>query len=192
MADEEPEKTPAAQPEDSGAAAPKKKAKKATRKAPAKKPAAKQASEGTPPDEVPAEPFDSNRDKGPTVDMPPPGAKARAMETGAALAAACHLLGLADLTFSILLIGLLAPLVLWLTMKDRYPEVDHHGKESINFQLNVMFWSLVSVVLIPCLGLGLLLLPALSIAELILIVLATVAAANGERYRYPMIYRILQ
>jgi len=148
------------------------------------------------PAEVAAEPFDSARDEGPTVDMPPPGKQGAAAAGGAAagssgLATLCHLLGLADLTLSILLIGFLAPLVLWLVMKDKDPEVDYHGKESINFQLNVLFWSLVGWILVPCFGLGLFLIPALSVAEIVLIILAAVAAANGQRYRYPAIYRML-
>jgi hypothetical protein len=204
MADDKPEE-PAddkAQPEESGAAS-KKKAKKTVRKTPAKKTAAEKtpapeaaakpaADEPAADKEVPAEPFDASRDAGPTVDMPPPGSRATAAVSGsAALAATCHLLGLADFTVSELLIGLLAPLILWLVFKDTDAEVDYHGKESINFQLNVLAWSLISWLLAICL-IGIPMRLALSVLEVVLIVLASIAAAKGERYRYPFIYRILQ
>jgi hypothetical protein len=143
-------------------------------------------------EEVPAEPFDSSRDEGPTVDMPPPGTKRSAGATGgAALAATAHLLGLADFTISIFLIGVLAPLVLWLVLKDTDPEIDYHGKESINFQLNILFWWLIAFLLSFCL-IGIPLLIVLPVVELVLVIIAAVAAVQGQRYRYPAIYRILK
>jgi len=180
--------------------APKKKAaKRTTRKAAAKQepgpsdPAAEAPQEPKKEaEEVPAEPFDSSRDEGPTVDMPPPGTKQAAGATGsAALAATAHLLGLADFTISIFLIGVLAPLVLWLALKDTDPEIDHHGKESINFQLNILFWWLIAFLLSFCL-IGIPMLIVLPIIELVLVIVAAVAAVQGQRYEYPGIYRILR
>ena len=171
MADKKPE-----QPEDKQRAA--------------KKPAAKATSEPAS-EEVKAEPFDAQKDAGPTVDMPPPGGASGATKGSTALAATCHLLGLVDFTVSVLLIGLIAPLVLWLILKDTDPEIDHHGKESINFQINVLFWWVVALILTPCL-IGIPLLIALPFVELVLVIIAAVAASQGQRYRYPGIYRILQ
>jgi len=143
-------------------------------------------------EEVPAEPFDKSRDEGPTVDMPPPGSKRTGAATGsAALAATAHLLGLADFTVSVLLIGILAPLVFWLVLKDTDPEIDYNGKESINFQINILFWWLISTVLSFCI-IGIPMLIALMVVEIVLVIIAAVEAARGKRYRYPGIYRILQ
>jgi hypothetical protein len=142
---------------------------------------------GPTPGEVTAEPFDAERDRGRTIDMPPPGEKARGSP---GLGALCHVLGLADLTVPVLLLGLLAPLLLWLAMKDRDPVVDHHGKEAINLQLNLLFWFVV--LFLPslcCLGLPLLL---LMLGEVVLVVLAAVAAVQGQEYRYPFLYRVLK
>ncbi len=198
MADEEPEQPAEKPPEESGgAAAPKKKkAKKTTRKKAVVKPAGdepKAEPKEPPAEEVTAEPFDATRDKGATVDMPPAGSRKKAATGSAAMAATCHVLGLADLTFGELVFGLgiLAPLVLWLVLKDKDAEVDYHGKESINFQLNVLLWSLVCWILTPC-CIGIPMRLALSIIEIVLVILAVIAAANRERYRYPLIYRILQ
>ena len=183
---EEPQE-PAGEP-----AARKKAAARAPRKTAAKKDEPQAAEEPAPPaEEIPAEPFDSSRDAGPTVEMPPPGARSKAATGSTALAATAHLLGLADFTVSIFLIGVLAPLVLWLALKDTDPEVDYHGKESINFQLNVLFWWLIGIVLSFCL-IGIPILFVLPVIELVLVIVAAVSAAGGQRYRYPGIYRILQ
>jgi len=141
--------------------------------------------------ELEAEPFDSRREEGRTYDVPPPGQEGSEAASGSvALAAACHLLGLADATVSIFLIGLIAPLVLWLAMKDQDPEVDFAGKESINFQINLLVWSLAGVLLSFCL-IGIPLLFLLSVAKLVLIIIATIQTVQGQRYRYPFIFRIL-
>lgn len=93
----------------------------------------------------------------------------------------CHLLGLA---------GILGPLVLWLVKKDESDYVDYHGREALNFQISLLVYGVVCAAL--CLVLiGFLLLPALGIAALVLTILAAVKANDGERYRYPMIFRLL-
>jgi uncharacterized Tic20 family protein len=127
---------------------------------------------------------------------PPPGAAPAASaasraRTTHAWAAACHLVGLIDFGLDFLLVGLIASLVVWLIRKDEDPEVDFHGKEAINFQLNVLLaWIaglLLSICVVPAL-----LLPLLWIASLVLTLIAGVRAANGERWRYPTVLRILR
>lgn len=147
------------------------------------------------PEEVAAEPM-APGEGGPSVDMPPPGTKAKHAEPGTSnmaiygAAAACHLLGLVDMSISIMMIGLIAPLVLWLARKDADPEVDFAGKEAINFQLNLLFWQAIGFVLAFCF-IGIPMLVVLSIAEIVLVILATIETFNGKRYRYPWIVRIL-
>lgn len=141
--------------------------------------------------EVEAQPFDAAREGGPTYDVPLPGAETKRAAAGnLTLAAVCHLLGLADGTISIVLAGLLAPLVLWLAMKDQDPEVDFAGKESINFQINLLVWWIAGLILSPCL-IGIPVLIALPIAEIVLVILAAIQTVQGQRYRYPFIFRIL-
>ena len=164
-----------------------------------------------PPDEkieVEAEPFDPARG-GPrkTVDMPPPpppagggpgggrgypaGAGSAERGPNTAWAMACHLTALFDFGVSLLLYGFIVPLVIWLVKRDEDPEVDYHGKESLNFQLNVLFWYLVSIPLSLCL-IGIPILFLLPIAKIVLCVIAAVRTAEGERFRYPYIYRVIQ
>ena len=109
-----------------------------------------------------------------------------------AWAMACHLVGLIDFGFSFLLAGLLGSLVVWLIKKDEDPEVDFHGKEAINFQLNLVFWYLAGFPLLLCCGLGAFIWVVLVPAKIVLMIVAAVRAADGQRWSYPFIYRLLR
>jgi uncharacterized Tic20 family protein len=104
---------------------------------------------------------------------------------------ACHLTPLIDFGLTFLMYGFALPLILWLVKRDTDPEVDYHGKESLNFQLNLLFWYLLSIPLSFCL-IGIPLFFALWIGKIVLCVVAAVKTAEGERYRYPFIYRVIQ
>lgn len=106
-------------------------------------------------------------------------------------AVACHLLGLVDFGVSVLFLGLFSTLVAWLIAKDKDPEADFHGKEALNFQLNILFWQVMAVPLCCCLIGGPLLL-VLPFAKVFLMIVAAIKAANGERWRYPLVVRVLR
>src|SRR5437867_2604433 len=66
----------------------------------------------------------------------------------------CHLsVLLAQFAFYMTFLG---PFICWLIKKDSSRFVDHHGKESLNFQLNMLGYFLVSIPLILACGIGLL------------------------------------
>ena len=106
-----------------------------------------------------------------------------------------HLLGLFT--------GLLGPLVLWLVRKDSSPFIDHHGKESLNFQITiviVLFGGMIFagglIFLAPGSALFLICLVVLFLSYLVLIVVweitACLRAHQGEWYTYPMNIRIIR
>jgi uncharacterized Tic20 family protein len=95
----------------------------------------------------------------------------------------CHLLGLFTC--------FLGPLVLWLIQKDKMPFVDYHGKEALNFQITVMLASMVAGISFLCI-IGIVLLPAVGLADLILSIMACVAASRGEYYKYPVCLRLIK
>jgi len=95
----------------------------------------------------------------------------------------CHLSALAG--FVIPFGNIIGPLVIWLMKKDQYPEVDRQGKEAINFQISLMIWVIVSVILI-ILVIGIFLLIALGVLQLVMIIVASVKSNNGERFKYPL------
>jgi uncharacterized Tic20 family protein len=125
----------------------------------------------------------------------PPGATPGGrppQERNQALAMACHLGTLIDFGFACLLFGLVPPLILWLWRKDKDSEVDYHGKESLNFQLNLLFWWVAAFPLYCCCGLGILIHFLLPFVKIVLVLVASLRTADGERYRYPFIFRLIK
>ena len=86
--------------------------------------------------------------------------------------------------------AVLGPLVAWLVWKDKSAYADDQGKEALNFQLSLFTISAALIVFsIVTLGLGFIvtgpLLGALAVGQIVFIVLATISASKGEKYRYP-------
>lgn len=101
----------------------------------------------------------------------------------------CHLSAFAG--FIIPFGTILGPLVIWLIKKNEYPFVDDQGKEALNFAITAVLAGIVSAILIFVL-IGLILLPAVVIAWIVLTIIATVKASNGEYYRYPFALRLIK
>jgi len=87
--------------------------------------------------------------------------------------------------------NVIAPLVFWLVKKAESPYLDAHGKEVLNFQINVSVLSIVGFILsFVCIGIPMLI--ALGITAIVLIVMAAIKVNEGQFYRYPWIYRIIK
>jgi uncharacterized Tic20 family protein len=85
---------------------------------------------------------------------------------------------------------ILGPLIIWLAKRTDSPEIDAHGKESLNFQISMLIYSLISGVL--CLILiGFLLLAILHLLNLVLVIVASIQASEGKLYRYPITIRLI-
>jgi uncharacterized Tic20 family protein len=84
----------------------------------------------------------------------------------------------------------LGPLIIWLIKKDENAFVAEHAKEALNFNITVTIAFIVSFVL-SFLIVGIPILVAVSIAWLILTIMAAVKANNGEVYRYPATLRLV-
>jgi len=102
----------------------------------------------------------------------------------------CHLTGLAGIPIPI--IGnIVAPLVIWQIKKDDFPFVDEQGKEAVNFQISMSIYGLVAALLcFVCIGIPLLV--AVYIVDLIFLLIAAVKANNGYHYRYPLTIRFIK
>ncbi|MCF8070028.1 MAG: DUF4870 domain-containing protein [Desulfobacterales bacterium] len=102
----------------------------------------------------------------------------------------CHLLALT--TFIGIPFGnIIGPLIMWLVKKNDFPFVDEQGKESLNFQISMTIYGILSGIL--CLLLiGFVLLGILVILDIIFIIIASVKVSNGESYRYPMTLRLIK
>ena len=97
----------------------------------------------------------------------------------------CHLLAIFT--------WFLGPLIVWLMKKDSSWFVDDQGKEALNFQITIGIFCIAGCLLavLTC-GVGILFPIAVGVLDVIFCIMATVAASNGERYRYPFALRIIR
>ena len=101
----------------------------------------------------------------------------------------CHASALLGLFFHFL--GhLLGPLTVWLLKRGNSPEIDAHGKESLNFQISMLIYDAIAAIL--CLVvIGIPILIALWILNTVLVIVASVKASEGKFYRYPFTIRLI-
>ena len=115
------------------------------------------------------------------------------------------------------------PIIIWNSKKEQSEFIDYHGKQIINFQLSLLIYSLVFILIaIPAFStvifssinwndllndhedflnkinitenisfitigiISVFLFFVLKIVEFLLIVIATIKASNGEKYKYPL------
>jgi len=120
------------------------------------------------------------------------------------------------------LVSIIMPLIFWQAFKKDNSFVDHHGKEAVNFNLSFFIYNLIIGAIVTVLSFSTILKLAhldsdiessevlnlifsssgifififsfsiLGIIKLILIILATVKAGQGEMYRYPLTIRLIK
>lgn len=102
----------------------------------------------------------------------------------------CHLGGLG--VYIIPTVGhIIATLIFWLIKKDESPFVDDQGKEALNFQISITIYALISLLL-TLVVIGIILLFAVGIFDLVMIIIAAVKVNGGEKYRYPLCIRFIK
>ena len=108
------------------------------------------------------------------------------------IAVMAHLLPLLGFIFPGM--SILVPLLIWWFKRDRSAYIEHHARESLNFQITIILvtvlWFILKLMLI-----GLLLFPLaliIGILILILMVRAALKAGNGEYYLYPLCLRLVK
>ncbi|MEH2184148.1 DUF4870 domain-containing protein [Nostoc sp.] len=115
-------------------------------------------------------------------------------------------------------LNILPPLVIWRFKKSQYPWIDFQGKESLNFQMTLTFYTFIVITISLILVLTsfslavttngsineikntldnlLIILISLIVFKLILqsfvVTFAAMKAYNGEHYRYPFTIRVLR
>jgi uncharacterized Tic20 family protein len=85
----------------------------------------------------------------------------------------------------------LVPLVVMLVKGPQSPFVRAHAVESLNFQLSMLIYGIVSAVLILAAGIGLILLAILAVLWIVTVIMATMRASEGQAYRYPLTIRFV-
>lgn len=97
-------------------------------------------------------------------------------------------------TFSSMLVPLgniIAPIVIWRLKKNQSPFVVEQAKESLNFQITLMIYAVISFLLV-FIVIGFFLIFALVIFSLVIVIVAGVKANDGVPYRYPMTIRFVK
>jgi len=85
---------------------------------------------------------------------------------------------------------IVGPLIVWLAKRQDSPEIDAHGKESMNFQISMLIWNIIAGIL--CLVLiGIPILILLHILNIIFVIVASIQASEGKLYRYPLAIRLI-
>lgn len=87
--------------------------------------------------------------------------------------------------------NIIGPLVVWLIKKDEMEFVDEQGKEALNFQISMTIYAIVSALTIM-LFIGIILLPIVILADLILTIVAAINARDGNHYQYPLTIRFIK
>lgn len=102
----------------------------------------------------------------------------------------CHASALLGLFFHFL--GhLFGPLIVWVLKRGDATEIDAHGKESLNFQLSMLIYDAVALILcLVLIGIPILLL--LWVLNTVLVIVASIKASDGELYRYPLTIRFIK
>ena len=87
-----------------------------------------------------------------------------------------------------LVVGFLAPLIIYLVKKDESEFVREHAKESLNFQITiyiVMFGLFITII-------GILLIWLVGLLALAFVIIASIKSGEGKMYKYPFTLRLIK
>ncbi|MGX9461316.1 DUF4870 domain-containing protein [Shewanella sp. A14] len=87
--------------------------------------------------------------------------------------------------------SILGPLIIWLMKRDEFEFANQCGKNCLNFKLSICIYATVSAILI-LVGVGVLLLAALALFDVICTIIAIVKASDGIAYQYPLTIKFLK
>jgi uncharacterized Tic20 family protein len=84
----------------------------------------------------------------------------------------------------------LGPLIVWLVKKNESAYVAHHGREALNFQITMLFVTIVCALSLFCF-IGFVLLPLAFLANVILSIVGAMWANEGQLWTYPFSIRLV-
>jgi len=101
----------------------------------------------------------------------------------------CHLSGFASFFFPFG--GVIGPLVCWLSKRDESVWLNLNGRNSLNFQLSVLLYTVLAIPLCFII-IGIPIILALVLLKVICIIIASVKASKGQLFRYPLSIPFIQ
>jgi hypothetical protein len=101
----------------------------------------------------------------------------------------CHLSAFAGFFFPFG--SIIGPMICWLSRKDESAWVNFNGKASMNFQLSILLYI---VLLIPLcfIIVGIPFVVFLGVLKIVCIVIASIRASKGEKFKYPLSIPFIQ
>ena len=100
-----------------------------------------------------------------------------------------HLSALAGYAFP--LGWIVGPLTVYLIKKDQYPSVRDNAVEAMNFNITCLLAAIACIPLIfVCVGMFLL--PAIGVLQIVLVIVAGMKAGDGTVFRYPWTLRLIR
>jgi uncharacterized protein len=88
-------------------------------------------------------------------------------------------------------VGIVLPLVVYLAMRHESEYVACNAREALNFHLSVLIYVICCVPLAFIL-VGIPLMIILGLSSLVLAIVATIKASDGQCYRYPLTIRLVK
>ncbi|MCL2092351.1 MAG: DUF4870 domain-containing protein [Micrococcales bacterium] len=90
------------------------------------------------------------------------------------------------------ILSIIATVIVWVVFKDKGDFIRDQATEALNFQILVTAYSVVAfIITLVTLGIGGILYLAV-IAALVFMIMGALAANKGERYRYPVNWRLIK
>jgi len=88
-------------------------------------------------------------------------------------------------------LGIIAPILLWQTQKDKIPALDAHGKMVVNWMISATIYAFVSFILMFVV-VGFLTIMAVGLMGIIFPIIGAIKANNGELWEYPLTIKFLK
>lgn len=82
-------------------------------------------------------------------------------------------------------LGFILPIVMWMTNKEQSAAIDRTGKDIVNFMISWLLYAVVGGILV-IVGIGLVILGVLAVAQVVLVIIAAIKTANKESWKYPL------
>jgi len=86
--------------------------------------------------------------------------------------------------------NIVVPLVIWMLKRDQYPLVRDQGLEVLNFQITMMIYYFIAIILI-FVAIGIPIVIVLGVYHTIISIIGAIKAYDGTAYRYPLTLRLL-
>ena len=88
-------------------------------------------------------------------------------------------------------LGIIAPLVIWQTQKDKMPALEAHGKMVMNWMISATIYAFASFILMFVL-IGFLTILAVALMGIVFPIIGAIKANNGELWEYPLTIKFLK